>query len=96
MAVVQRMRWLAYTPLRVALLLGVVTAGLLGVVRAQPLIPAAFHGTLTVPGGAPAGTVVCGQIDGVDSGCITTTAAGLYGGPGAADLKLGVPRSRST
>ena len=88
------MRWLAYIPLRVALVLGVMALGLLGVVQAgsqaqtTPLLPASFHGTLTVPGGAPVGTVVCGRIDGVDKGCITTTQSGQYGGAGGGIAKL--------
>ena len=95
MAVAQRMRWLAYIPLRVALLLGVMALGLLGVVQADsrsqplPLTPAAFFGTLTIAGSpAVVGTVVCGRIGGVDKGCITTTVAGEYGGAGAGDPKL--------
>ena len=91
MAVAQRMRWLAYIPLRVALLLGVMALGLLGVIQAQaiPPVPMAFHGTLTIAGSPAAiGTVVCGRIDGVDKGCITTTESGQYGGSGGADPKL--------
>ena len=92
------MRWLAYIPLRVAILLGVMALGVMGVVRAgsqpQPLIPASFHGTLTIAGSsAVAGTVVCGRIDGVDKGCITTTQSGLYGGPAGPDSKLPVQGS---
>ena len=55
----------------------------------QPVFPDAFHGTLTIAGSpAAANTVVCGRIDGVDKGCLTTTASGQYGGSGAGDAKL--------
>ena len=91
------MTWLTYTPLRAALLLGVMALGMLGVVHAgpqsqtMPLIPASLHGTLTIAGSpAAAGTVVCGRIDGVDKGCITTTEDSLYGGPAGPDSKLAI------
>ena len=90
MVVTQPMRWLAHNTLRVALPVGVAVLGLLGVVQAQgiPPLPATFHGTLTVPGAAAAGTVVCGRIDGVDKGCITTTETGQYGAAGGGRAKL--------
>ncbi len=95
MAVAQRMRRLAYIPLRVALLLGVMALGVLGVVQAgphpqtTPLLPASFHGTLTIAGSpAAVGTEVCGRIDGVDKGCITTTQSGQYGTAGGGQPKL--------
>ncbi len=54
-----------------------------------PPLPAAFWGTLTIAGTpAPSGTEVCGYIQNVSKGCITTRGAGQYGGPSGSDSKL--------
>jgi hypothetical protein len=56
-----------------------------------PTLPHAFYGTLTIMGSpAPVGTVVTAEVNSVECGSITTTAAGQYGGSGAFDPKLNV------
>ncbi len=53
-----------------------------------PVLPHSFYGTVTINGeDAPAGTVVSAVVSS-GNGSITTTTAGQYGGPGAADAKL--------
>ncbi|MDA0798041.1 MAG: hypothetical protein O2826_02675 [Chloroflexi bacterium] len=55
-----------------------------------PDMPDAFHGTVTIAGGAAAAnTVICGHdIGDTAHGCLTTTLSGLYGGAGGLDSKL--------
>ena len=90
----QHVRWLAYIPPRVALLMGAALLGSSGVSQARPNLqipplPSEFHGTLTIAGSpAATGTEVCGHIDGADKGCITTTQSGQYGGAGGGNPKL--------
>jgi hypothetical protein len=53
-------------------------------VYAQPVIPHAFYGSVTI-GGQP-GTVVSAKVNGVESGNVTTWEEGKYGwGPGLPD-----------
>ena len=49
-------------------------------VSAQPLIPHAFYGSVTIGGEpAPLGTVVSAKVNGADSGSVTTWEQGRYG-----------------
>ncbi|MDP2950424.1 MAG: hypothetical protein Q8P22_12915, partial [Chloroflexota bacterium] len=65
-------------------------------VFAQPPLPAAFWGLVTIAGSpAPVDTWVCGYIAGVQKGCIQVTTAGRYGAldvdkPLASERKLAV------
>ena len=88
------MRWRPHIILLVFLVFGAVLAlpqvGQAGPSdQAIPPLPDSFHGTLTIAGtAAVSNTVVCGQIDGFNAGCITTLVAGKYGGPDGPDAKL--------
>jgi hypothetical protein len=58
-------------------------------VAAIPPLPNEFSGTVTINGKpAPAGTVIVAQINGIERGRVKTTAAGVFGGPGAFDKRL--------
>ncbi len=69
-----------------------VFAGIGGAAAAPPLpppLPCSFFGNVTVNADpAPAGTVVTALIGGSESGSLTTTESGKYGGSEAWDTKL--------
>ncbi len=67
------------------------TVALVQAQQAPPPLPAAFWGAIAIAGQpAPIGTMVCGRIQDADKGCITSTAAGQYGGPRGDERKLAV------
>jgi hypothetical protein len=55
---------------------------LIGTVAATPVLPGEFYGSVYLNGNpAPAGTVIVAKVNGEPRGELTTTVAGLYGGP---------------
>jgi len=61
----------------------------LALAQEQPVLPAAYYGTVTLNGQpALAGTVIKAKIGGEVRGQITVKEAGKYGGPGPLDPKL--------
>lgn len=61
----------------------------IGTAAAAPVLPDEFYGTVYLNGNpAPAGTVIVAKINGEPRGELTTTVAGVYGGPGNFDPRL--------
>ncbi len=58
-------------------------------VSAIPPLPYEFYGNVTInQTPAPSGTTIIAKVNGTEVGNITTTVAGVYGGPGTFDRRL--------